>query len=172
MKETAKYVGLTILVLLMIAAVFTYLAPHFGWRVDTLSSGSMEPQLKVGSLVVTQPVAPETVVVGDIITLRTATVAESPITHRVIGIQSNPSLHFTTKGDANSSRDPFDVPARNLVGKVCFHVPYLGYVVEFIKTPWGFVLALVIPSLTIVALYVAAILRFFTRERNMEGKAG
>ena len=35
--------------------VLAMLAPHFGWRADTVLSGSMEPALPVGSIEVTQP---------------------------------------------------------------------------------------------------------------------
>ena len=33
-------------VLLMGAAAFTFLGPRFGWQVDAVLSGSMEPQLQ------------------------------------------------------------------------------------------------------------------------------
>ncbi len=168
MKKVVKYIGLTVLVLLMIAAVLTYLAPHFGWRVDALCSGSMAPQLKAGSLVITRSVEPESIVVGDIITFLPTTSGENLVTHRVIGIENNSPLRFTTKGDANNGSDSFVVSARNLLGKVCLHIPYLGHVTEFLKTPWGFVVALVIPSLAIVAIYVGAIWRLLSRGERRE----
>lgn len=166
MKKAAEYLGFALVVLLMAAAVFTYLSPHFGWRVDAVLSGSMEPRLQVGSLVVTRPVAPEAIVLGDIITFRPSTVGENLITHRVIGIGRSSSLHFETKGDANDSPDPFTVPARNLVGKVCFYTPYWGYVTEFLKTPFGFLFAIVIPGLTIIAVYITNVWRALTTDKK------
>ena len=157
MKKTAKYTGLVILVILMVAAVLTYLAPHFDWRVDSLYSGSMEPQLKEGSLVITRPVAPDTIAVGDIITFLPTGSGDDPITHRVIHIETNSLLHFTTQGDANNGKDPSTVSHHNLLGKVCLYIPYLGYVTAFLKTPWGFIVALVIPSLAIIAVYIRSI---------------
>jgi signal peptidase len=168
MKKTAKYTGLVILAILMVAAVLTYLAPHFDWRVDSLCSGSMEPQLKEGALVITRPVEPETIAVGDIITFLPTTSGDDPITHRVTHIETNSLLHFTTRGDANNGNDPSAVSAQDVLGKVCFHIPYLGYVTEFLKTPWGFVVALVIPSLAIVAIYTGAIWRLVSSERKKE----
>lgn len=164
MKKAADYLGFAIVVLLMAAAVLTYLAPHFGWRVDAVSSGSMEPQLKVGSLAVTRPVEPATIEAGDIITFRPTTVGENLISHRVIDIRQASGLYFVTKGDANNSPDPFTVPARNLVGKICFRAPYLGYVTEFLKTPWGFMLAVVIPGSIIIALYIGSVWQALTRD--------
>ena len=159
MKKVAWYLALTIVVLLMVAAVFIYLAPHFGWRVNAVLSGCMEPELKVGSLVVTCPVEPETIVVGDIITFHPVSVGENLITHRVIGIGHSSPLYFETKGDANDDPDSFTVPARNLVGKICFHAPYWGYATEFLKTPIGFMFAVVIPGLVIMTMYIWSVWR-------------
>ncbi|GAI41788.1 unnamed protein product, partial [marine sediment metagenome] len=48
MKKAAEYLGLTVAILLILVAAFTYVGPHFGWRVDAVLSGSMEPQLQTG----------------------------------------------------------------------------------------------------------------------------
>ncbi|MFC2072054.1 signal peptidase I [Chloroflexota bacterium] len=159
MKKAAWYLVLTIVVLFMTAAVFIYLAPHLGWRVNAVLSGSMEPEIKVGSLVVTRPIDPEEVVVGDIITFRPISVGENMITHRVIGIGQSSSLYFKTKGDAADKPDPFTVPAQNLIGKICFHAPHWGYFTEFLKTPFGFLFAVVIPGVIIILSYIFAVLR-------------
>ncbi|MFC1934358.1 signal peptidase I [Chloroflexota bacterium] len=159
MKKAAWYLVFTAVVLFMTFAVFIYVAPHIGWRVDAVLSGSMEPELKVGSLVVTCPVEPESIEVGDTITFRPVSVGENLITHRVIGIGQSSSLYFETKGDAANKPDPFTVPAQNLVGKVCFHAPYWGYFTEFLKTPFGFLFAIVIPGIIIITMYVGSVWR-------------
>ncbi len=166
MRKAGEYLGVTLAILLMVAATLTYFAPHLGWRVDVLCSGSMEPQLSAGDLVVTRPVAPEAVLVGDIITFYPTAAHENLVTHRVIGIQEHSPLFFQTKGDANALPDPFDVPARNLVGKVGFHAPYLGYVTAFLKTPWGFLLALVIPGFILLTMYLRSIQQALRQDKE------
>ena len=168
MKKAIEYLGFIIAVVVMVAAVFTYLAPHFGWRVDAVLTGSMEPELKVGSLVVTCSVEPKDVELGDIITFRQNTAGKNPISHRVIGIVGNSPSYFETKGDANGSPDPFKVSARNLIGKICFHIPSVGYFTEFLKTPLGFIFGLVIPGLVIIILYISNVWRAITKS----GKRG
>ena len=168
MKKVAVYLGLTIAVLLMSVAVFTYVGPHFGLRVDAVLSGSMEPELKTGSLVVTRSVEPEAIAVGDIITFRPTTNGKTLITHRVIGIGHSSSLYFETKGDANEDPDPFTVPARNLVGKISFHAPYWGYATEFLKTPLGFLFAVVIPGSILIALYIINMWRALTKNSKQK----
>ncbi|MFC1976781.1 signal peptidase I [Chloroflexota bacterium] len=166
MKKAAWYLVFTLVVLFMTAAVFIYLAPHLGWRVNAVLSGSMEPELKVGALVVTRPVEPDAIEVGDIITFRPTTVGENLITHRVVGVWVSSPPYFETKGDANDSPDPFTVPARNLVGKICLHVPYWGYFTEFLKTPFGFLFAVVIPGLIIIVAYVMSVWRAIAAMRR------
>ena len=157
MKKATCYSGLIILILLMVAAVGTYLAPHFGWRVDAVISGSMEPELKIGSLVVARPIEPESIVPGDIITFYLQGTSDTAVTHRVINVKHNSPLNFETRGDANEQPDPFIVPARDLLGKICLHVPYLDYVTEFLKTPYGYILGLAIPTAIVIAVYIRSV---------------
>lgn len=159
MQKALWYTVFTAVVLLMAAAVFIYVAPHINWHVNAVLTGSMEPKIKVGSLIVTRPIEPEKVVIGDIILFRPVSVGENMITHRVIGIGQSSSLYFETKGDANDTPDPFTVPAQNLVGKITFIAPYWGFFTEFLKTPVGFLFAVVIPGVVITASYILAILR-------------
>lgn len=173
MKRAAQYLGCALLILVAGLAVFTSLAPKFGWRVDTVLSSSMEPSLKVGGVVVTRPVEPEQVKVGDSILFH------SPLdgrltTHRVISLETTSSLHFRTKGDANEDPDPFIVPAENVVGRVWLHVPYLGYTTQFVKSRLGFVLTLYLPGITIIILEGISIWHVLDeqeKEKNRRGRS-
>ncbi len=151
MKKTAENFGSVVIILLMTAAALTFLAPRFGWSVDAIVSGSMEPELKVGAVVITRPVDAEEIRVGDIITFYSP-LSEKMTSHRVIATEGGSPFHFQTKGDANEDADPFSVPAENVVGEVCFHIPYLGYVAQFVKTPLGFLLTLCLPGLIIIVM--------------------
>ena len=66
MKKVAWYIGISLIVMFMAVAVFIYAAPHIGWSVNAVVSGSMEPALQTGSLVVTRPMEAEDIEVGDI----------------------------------------------------------------------------------------------------------
>lgn len=167
MKKAAENFGTALLVLLMLAAVFTFLAPHFGWRVDAVFSGSMEPELKVGGLVVTRPAEAEEIKVGDIITFH-CPLADELNSHRVIEIKEGSQLQFQTKGDANEDPDPFIVPAQNVVGKICFHIPYVGYVSQLVKTRLGFLLTLCLPALIIIVMEMRNIWQALSGEGEVE----
>jgi signal peptidase I len=150
--KVAEYVGIVLVVLLMTMVVLALLAPHFGWRADTVLSGSMEPALPVGCVQVTRPVNPEDIKAGDIITFRSPTNGKL-MSHRVVTVQDDQSYEFRTKGDANEDADPYLVPSQNVVGRVCFKVAHIGYVVEYLKSPIGFILL----GLVGIALIVAEV---------------
>lgn len=150
--QVAKWSGIMLLVLIMVLALFVLFAPRLsGWQIDTVLSGSMSPVLKVGDAVVTKPVDPNAITVGDIITYRSP-VDGKLVTHRVVEVEKHSAPIFRTKGDANSSADSYLVPAQNIVGKVSFHIPLLGYVAQFIKTPLGFILLLALPGAVIIGM--------------------
>jgi signal peptidase I len=144
--------AILVLFLIMMAGFTVYAAPHTGWRIDDLRSGSMSPLLKTGDLVVTRPVQAGEVSVGDIIVVRSVQGPDYLLCHRVTGIEKSPSIVFKTKGDANTSADPFTVPAGNLVGEMAFSIPGAGYLVRFLQTRAGLVFSLVIPGLAIIAI--------------------
>ena len=167
MKKAAGRIGIIIIVVLMAAAAFTFAAPHFGWSVDVVYSGSMEPDLKVGSVVVTRPVEAEEIKVEDIITFYSP-LTENLTSHRVVAVEEGSPLHLITKGDANEDADPFIVPSENVVGVICFHLPYFGYAARFIKTQLGLLLTLCLPGLIIIGIEVRNIWQCLVRKKLRE----
>ncbi|MDQ1275137.1 MAG: hypothetical protein QG610_710 [Euryarchaeota archaeon] len=131
--------------LLLLSCSTTY----FGWHTDAVLSGSMEPTLPVGGVVVIRPVDASQIEVGNIIAYSLPG-KEKLTVHRVISIEYAPEKLFHTKGDANEEPDIYAVPAKDIVGKVCFCVPYLGYFSHFVRTPVGFTLTLCIPLLLLL----------------------
>jgi len=151
MRKIAENFGMAVVILLMVIAVFTFFGPRFGWRVDAVLSGSMEPALKVGGVLVTYPVKVEEIKVKDIIIFYSPMSGELT-SHRVVAMNHGSSVSFRTKGDANEDPDPFTVPASNVVGKKFLHIPWLGYLTQLVKTRLGFLLALCIPALIVIGM--------------------
>jgi signal peptidase I len=158
MRKAAKRFGFALMILLLAIAGFTFLVPRFGWRVDAVFTGSMEPALKVGGVVITHPVEADEISVGDIITFYSPQ-TEKLTSHRVTAIQGGSSLYLQTKGDANENVDAVAVPVENVVGKVGFHIPYLGYATQFVKTRLGLILTLFLPGLFVILLEIRSIWR-------------
>ena len=125
-------------------------------EIKIVQSGSMEPTIKTGSLVVIKPES--SYKVGDIITFGKDTKTEVPTTHRIIGDKViDGVLIYTTKGDANEDKDTREGRKDEIIGKTIFSVPYLGYIMDFAKKPLGFILLVGLPALYIVYDEVAKI---------------
>ncbi|QSZ66836.1 signal peptidase I [Methanofollis aquaemaris] len=145
-----------LLLLLVVAAGAILLAAMGGWRVDTVLSGSMEPAIHVGGVVVTRPAAASEIGEGEVITYREG---GHLTTHRVVEVIPGPPRAFVTKGDANEDPDPSPVAAKEVVGVVFLHLPFLGYVSHFIRSPPGFVLLIVVPASLLLLTEAVSLLR-------------
>lgn len=133
--------------ILLIISVF----PITGnYRVLVVKSGSMEPIIKTGSIVIVKPAKEYRV--GDIITFGQVSKTKAPTTHRIFETKTDETGNkiYITKGDANNAPDQQGVSQREVIGKVLSSVPYIGYAVDFAKQPTGFVLVIVIPAVVIV----------------------
>lgn len=120
----------------------------FGHRSLTVLSGSMEPQLHVGDVVVVEQMPPLDVRVGDIVTFRDPEDAERLITHRVRQIDvDGGSVEFVTKGDANTSVEHWKITTDGTIGRVRYHVWRLGYLMFWIRSPLGRLGMVVVPAL-------------------------
>lgn len=137
--------------LLAVAALFlaSYLPIPGNIEVKIVKSGSMEPAIKTGSVVILRPA--DTYAVGDIVTFGEDSKLRIPTTHRIVEVHgAGNATTFTTKGDANEEADPQPVPRASVIGKVYGWVPYAGYVIDFARTPWGFTGLIGVPAALII----------------------
>lgn len=116
-----------------------------------VESGSMEPVLFRGDLVVVRAVDPATLQVGDIVIYDASSnpwsTSDVPIVHRIIDIQNvSGELFFYTKGDNNPGPDPDYRTANDIIAKVIGNIPYFGFIVLLLLSSSGL--------LSIIALIV------------------
>jgi signal peptidase I len=107
-----------------------------GYRPVVVYSGSMEPELGVGSLALVKSVPSESVRVGDVITFVDPYQPGRLVTHRVVEAveRLEGGLAYRTKGDANAHRDPWAIALPAQAGRTAFDVPYVGYALWYAKT--------------------------------------
>jgi signal peptidase len=109
----------------LVLAVVVLLA--LGYRGLTVLSGSMEPALSAGDVVVQHQVSPRSLAVGDVVTFRDPEGGGRLITHRVRGVvERDGRVEVITRGDANSGSERWSVPADGRLGRVVARVPHLG----------------------------------------------
>lgn len=130
-----------------------------GYSLFRVATGSMEPEIPVGAILVCKEVPIDTLELGDIINYysREPGHFDRIITHRIIGITTgeNGALRMETKGDANLVSDPYFVTEENLIGQVTY---YSGHdnigadVLSFLTSGVGFMACLAIPCMVIAGL--------------------
>lgn len=129
----------------LILAVFLVVFFFGRYKLMVVLSGSMEPAIKMGSIVVIKP--EKNYIKKDIITYQDLAKSKTTITHRVFEASGSA---YITKGDANKIPDTTKIFPKQIIGKVIFVIPYLGYPVSFTKTLPGLILVIVIPATIIV----------------------
>jgi len=140
---TLRRVGGVLATLLLLAAVVPFVVfavpqvvgADYGFVV---LSGSMEPALSPGDVVIVDASVP--VRVGDIITY--AAGAGAPTTHRVVGTADG---GYETKGDANENVDAGVVTPDTMLGRVVLVIPLIGHIILWVNTPAGYVALIVVP---------------------------
>ncbi len=127
--------------------IFSFLAKNgylnSSYKLLIVLSGSMEPQIKTGSLVITK--SEKNYKVKDVVAFESSN--NDLVTHRIEGITN---AGFVTKGDANNTTDPGEILNNQVKGKVIFTIPYLGRIANISKNPKGFIAVVIIPATIIV----------------------
>jgi signal peptidase len=136
-------------------AACTALPSAFGLRTMTVLSGSMEPTLDVGGVVIDQVMRPTDARVGDIVTFPEPGNRKRLITHRLRHITvKGPKAYMVTKGDANDTVERWNVPVNQDIGRVAYHLPKIGYTREWATSR---LVRLALPaSLVLLLLWVLA----------------
>ncbi len=152
MKKIFKFFYYLVIVFISVIALLLIISilPLTGnFKVLAVLSGSMEPAIRTGSVVLIKPAGDYKI--GDIITFGKIGKNQTPTTHRIndIRVQAGKPIYIT-KGDANNAPDQKEVSQSDVRGKVLFSIPLAGYVIDFAKKPVGFMLIIIVPAAVII----------------------
>lgn len=112
----------------------------FGYSSAVVLSGSMEPELSVNDLIIVHQ--QESYDIGDVIVYQNG---YDLIVHRIIDINGET---VTTMGDANNTADE-PISEKNIKGCVVKSIPFLGVIVNFLKSTVGIIIMIVAAFLLI-----------------------
>jgi signal peptidase len=113
--------------------------PAFGWSPVAVTSGSMEPRIDTGDIVIVEPfdggvLAPGTVIVFD------SSSSRGKITHRIVEVTA--SGDYVTRGDANGRIDSTPVSPDEIVGVGRMLVPGVGRPIVWVENgQWSMLVA-------------------------------
>ena len=96
----------------------------FGIKTYTIVSGSMEPELEIGDIVLVRETDKSDIKEGDIISFRQG---QSVVTHRIIEIKENDEKQtYVTRGDNNNIEDKEETEYDMIEGKFVGKIHFLG----------------------------------------------
>ena len=125
----------------------------FGMRSFTVMSGSMEPTIHVGDVVIDKKISPLDARPGDVVTFSDPTGKKRLITHRVRGYHvKGDTVQIVTKGDANNAVERWSVPASGRIGRVELRVWKLGYPLVYAHSRYGLIGLVAIPAFLLCLL--------------------
>ena len=110
-------------------------------------SGSMEPAIKTGSLILINE-KDKDISKGDIIAFKTG---GASVAHRVVQIEQD---GYVTKGDSNRTVDASLVAADKVEGTVFFKIPLAGYAVKWMSSTPGIIMLIGIAIVLLVLGYL------------------
>lgn len=106
----------------------------------------MNPTIDTGSIIIVKK--QDYYDVGDAVSYSTLVDGkETIITHRIVSIGGNV---YVTKGDANVAVDRAIILPRLIIGKVVVIIPYVGYILSWVKSSLGVIFAIILPASAII----------------------
>src|SRR4030042_1107194 len=159
------YIVIAFIVVIAILLIVSAFPIPGNYKVLVVQSGSMEPAIHTGSIVVVQP--DNDLKIGDVITFGPYSKTKSPTTHRIYEMKvEGGEPVYITKGDANNAPDTREIKKTDIIGKVLLSVPFIGYAVDFAKKPLGFALIIIVPAALIIVDEVKKIFREMKKKKN------
>ena len=139
---TTRRVVVTVAVLVCVLGLGSVLAVsaanRWGYQVLGMKTGSMQPAIDPGDLVVAQRLSPADIGNGDVITFRAPTGSQAPYTHRVVRTVHRPDgPEFVTQGDANAAPDLWTVHYVAEGWRVAHVLPRAGKLIAFEQSAAG-----------------------------------
>ena len=118
-------------IILLVQKIITpdKIASIFGYKAFVISSGSMEPTLNIGDIVIIKETKQEQISKGNIITFRKD---GYNITHRINDIiEKDGEKYYQTKGDKNTTTDADLVKYEEIEGVYVFKIDKIGSIITY-----------------------------------------
>ena len=152
------YFLICVVSILLVITLFSGNKLGTNFKLFTVQSGSMKPTLNVGDLIIIKEM--DDYYANDIVTFdgNLDNASQMIITHRITRSEiMGDKTVYVTKGDYNSVEDLTKIQEKDILGKYIFKIPLIGYVINFARTPLGFILMLVVPCILIIVTEITKI---------------
>lgn len=186
-KKLISGVVTAILIMAVVLSLFVFVqvinkgyVSIFGYSLFRVATGSMEPNISVGALLLTKDDPIDTVEINDIVSFfsKEAYMKGRIITHRVVAVEKSATgqVMLTTRGDANSSTDIHRVDEENFIGKVVWvsdDENIFARLIGFLSEGVGFFSCIAIPAvLTSVSIFKRCISELTMDIKRLKEESG
>lgn len=165
-----------VLVLLIVLLLFMFIARAsgnsfslFGFNFFRVQSGSMEPTLQIGDVIMVQKTSAKDIHKGDIVSYKAdeGEMDGNIVTHRVITEPRSQGDGYIllTQGDANDLPDP-EITSDQLIGKYVTTLWLMGKLYSFFLTPVGLVTMIVV----IIGLFGFEMISLLVSYKSLDNK--
>ncbi|MBQ7104428.1 MAG: signal peptidase I [Bacilli bacterium] len=126
-----------------------------GYRLYTIATGSMEPELTVGDVILVEETKFEDLKVKDVITYesKVAGMEGMIVTHRIIDMNTE-TKELITRGDANDADDPL-ITFDQVQGKVTYKFMIISLLTKLVRNKVGFYFLVFVPLVLVIFLEIA-----------------
>lgn len=148
-----------------------------GLQIYSVHSGSMEPEINVGSVVFS--LEKDSYEVEDVIVFESKS-PEKRTTHRIFRLipagefdendVKSSQDRYITKGDANEAPDIDAISKDKVLGRVVYNIPYIGYIIGFARTVPGLIILIIIPATIIIYEEIGSIKKEIAKIKRKKKK--
>lgn len=148
MKKILKILPNVLLIMLVAYIVLMKICPEkinkfLGYQTFVILTDSMEPVLPTGSAVLVKNLKDdEEPKEGDIVSFRVDRLGEDAVfTHYYCGTETEEdgSTRYLTQGATAERPDDYITHRQDIIGTYVFHIPYVGRIVLFLKSPFALI---------------------------------
>ena len=148
MKKILKILPNVLLIMLVAYIVLMKICPEkinkfLGYQTFVILTDSMEPVLPTGSAVLVKNLKDdEKPKEGDIVSFRVDRLGEDAVfTHYYRGTETEEdgSTRYLTQGATAERPDDYITHRQDIIGTYVFHIPYVGRIVLFLKSPFALI---------------------------------
>ncbi len=125
----------------------------FGYNIFVVSTGSMEPELGVGDVIVCRSYDGGELNKGDVVTYlgKEGEMRGKLITHKIVSVSGEGEDRvIVTQGVANPVADPAIAPS-DVKAVFVYRTVLIGPIYKVITNIWGFIFLIVLPILAVIA---------------------
>ncbi len=161
-------IEVALIVFIMVMRITHETPSLFGYSVFVISTGSMEPEIKVGDVIVSKVFKGQELQEGDVVTYlgKEGDVKGKLVTHKIVSVSGEGEDRvILTKGVANSVADP-PIGVDDVKAVFVYKTVLLGPIYRVITNIWGFLFLVVLPIVAVIVSEIVGLVKEWKKSKE------